>query len=49
MQDQELMQIDRRMKTLLHSHECPVGYQCMSNDCEECVKIHTEEQKVEQP
>ena len=30
------------LAALLHSRECPFGYQCMATDCEKCVKIHME-------
>lgn len=30
------------MGRLLHNHECPVGYRCMSPFCIECLKIHME-------
>ena len=32
---------------LLHGGECPFGYQCIANDCVECVKIHMEKEGVE--
>lgn len=37
------MENKNSFEILLHAGECPVGYQCMSNDCEECVKIHMEQ------
>lgn len=30
------------LAALLHIRECPFGYQCMTTDCIECVKIRME-------
>ena len=35
-------QNEQALVTLLHDRECPFDYQCLSNDCMECVKIHME-------
>lgn len=33
---------NQTLAALLHSRECPFGYQCMATDCIECVKIRME-------
>lgn len=35
----------QKMVVLLHSGKCPVGYKCLANDCVECMKLHTAQQK----
>ena len=33
---------NQTMAALLHSRECPFGYQCVAMDCVECVKKYME-------
>lgn len=33
---------EKPMGKLLHSRECPVGYQCLSPFCLDCLRIHAE-------
>ena len=33
---------DQNLVALLHKRECPYGYQCKTNDCMECAKMHME-------
>ena len=42
-----MKQNDQILAALLHSRECPFGYQCMATDCIECVKIRMEKGGVE--
>lgn len=35
-------QSNQTLTTLLHDRECPFDYQCLSNDCMECAKMHME-------
>ena len=42
------MESDNSMEILLHAHDCPVNYRCMTNDCVECVKIHLEQSRMEE-
>lgn len=35
-------QREQALVTLLHDRECPFDYQCLSNDCMECAKMHME-------
>ena len=37
-----MKQNDQTLVTLLYDRECPFDYQCMANDCIECVKMHME-------
>lgn len=37
-----MQQNEQLIGTLLHNRECPVGYQCLAVNCDECVKIHME-------
>lgn len=42
----DMQQNEDTLVTLLYDRECPFGYQCMTNDCMECVKMHMEKGKV---
>ena len=33
---------NQSLSSLLYKRECPFGYQCKTNDCMECAKIHME-------
>lgn len=35
-------QSEQAMVALLYYRECPFNYQCLANDCMECVKMHME-------
>lgn len=42
-----MMQTENKsLAVLLHDRECPFGYQCLSPDCIECMKLHAEEQSA---
>ena len=40
-------QSNHTLVTLLYDRECPFDYQCLANDCMECVKMHMEKEGVE--
>ena len=33
---------NQSLSSLLYDRQCPYDYQCLSNDCIECVKMHME-------
>lgn len=35
-------EINKPLTTLLYNRECPFSYCCLSSDCLECLKLHTE-------
>lgn len=37
---------NQSLAVLLYDRECPFEYKCLSSDCIECIRLHTEGQSV---